>query len=95
MVFKIFGLSLVYKYDWFNWLLEVVWIDVSGRGVILLKLEYNLRGMLFRWVFGNGVYFVYVLDLINFKLLWMVNYFLNGSIFFYFEYNYDSKGCII
>ncbi|XP_068683141.1 uncharacterized protein [Montipora foliosa] len=92
---KISGLSLVYKYDRFNRLSEVVRIDASGRGAILLKLEYNSRGMLSRRVLGNGGYSAYVLDSTNFKLSRMVNYFPNGSISSYFEYNYDSKGRII
>ena len=95
MALNVAGLSLVYKYDRFYRLSEVVRIDPSGRGAILLKLEYNSRGMLSRRVLGNGAYSVYVLDSTNFKLSRMVNYFPNGSISSYFEYNYDGKGRIV
>ena len=95
MALNVAGLSLVYKYDRFNRLSEVVRMDSSGRAAILLKLEYNSRGMLSRRVLGNGGYSAYVLDSTNFRLSRMVNYFPNGSISSYFEYDYDSKGRII
>ncbi|KAL9963573.1 hypothetical protein ACROYT_G027096 [Oculina patagonica] len=89
------GLSLAYKYDRFYRLSEVVRVDLSGKGDILLKLEYNSQGMVSKRVLGNGAYSEYVLDPINFKLSRMVNYFPNGSISSYFEYHYDKKGRII
>ena len=69
-------------------------VHVNSRGTadVLLKLEYNSQGMLSKRVLGNGAYSEYVLDPVNFKLLRMVNYFPNGSISSYFEYNYDRKG---
>lgn len=95
MALNVAGLNLVYTYDRFYRLSEVVRVDPSGRGDVLLKLEYNSQGMLSRRVLGNGAYSEYVLDRNNFKLSRMVNYFPNGSISSYFEYNYDSKGRII
>ena len=90
------GLSLIYTYDQFYRLSEVVRADPSGRlGDILLKLEYNSLGMLSKRVLGNGAYSEYVFDPINFKMSRMVNYFPNGSISSYFDYNYDKKGRII
>ena len=89
------GLNLVYTYDRFYRLSEVVRVDQSGRGDILLKLEYNSQGMVSKRVLGNGAYSEYVLDPINFKLSKMVNYFPNGSISSYFDYSYDRKGRII
>lgn len=95
MALDVAGLSLVYTYDRFYRLSEVVRIDSSGRGDVLLKLEYNSRGMLSRRVLGNGAYSEYVLHPSNLKLSRMLNYFPNGSISSYFEYNYDRKGRII
>ncbi|KAL9963565.1 hypothetical protein ACROYT_G027086 [Oculina patagonica] len=91
------GLSLAYKYDRFYRLSEVVRVDpnASGRGDTLLKVEYNSQGMVSKRVLGNGAYSEYVLDPINLKLSRMVNYFPNGSISSYFNYNYDRKGRII
>ena len=88
-------MSLVYKYDRYYRLSEVVRIDPSGRVSVLLKLEYNSKGMLSRRLLGNGAYSAYFFDSTNFKLSRMVNYFPNGSISSYFEYNYDRKGRII
>ena len=88
-------LSLVYRYDRFYRLSEVVRVDPSGRVDVLLKLEYNSQGMLSRRVLGNGAYSEYVFDPTNFKLSRMVNYFPNNSISSYFEYIYDRKGRII
>ena len=95
MALNVAGLSLVYTYDRFYRLSEVVRLHPSGRVDVLLKLEYNSRGMLSKRVLGNGAYSEYVLDRTNFKLSRMVNYFPNGSISSYFEYNYDRKGRII
>ena len=95
MALNVAGLSLVYRYDRFNRLSEVVRIEPSGRADVLLKLEYNSQGILSRRVLGNGAYSEYVLDPNNFKLSRMVNYFPNDSISSYFEYSYDKKGRII
>lgn len=95
MALNVAGLSLVYTYDRFYRLSEVVRVDPRGRGDILLKLEYSSRGMMTRRVLGNGAYSEYVLDPTNFKLSRMVNYFPNGSVSSYFEYDYDRKGRII
>ena len=95
MALNVAGLNLVYKYDRFYRLSEVVRVDPSGRGNVLLKLDYNSQGMVSKRVLGNGAYSEYVLDPINFKLSRMMNYFPNGSISSYFEYNYDKKGRII
>ena len=73
----------------------MVRVDSRGAADVLLKLEYNSQGMLSKRVLGNGAYSEYVLDPVNLKLLRMVNYFPNGSISSYFEYNYDKKGRII
>lgn len=95
MALDVAGLNLVYTYDRFYRLSEVVRIDSSGRSDVLLKLEYNSRGMLSRRILGNGAYSEYVLHPTNLKLSRMLNYFPNGSISSYFEYNYDRKGRII
>lgn len=95
MALNVAGLSLVYTYDRFYRLSEVVRVDPSGRADILLKLEYSSRGMVTRRVLGNGAYSEYVLDPTNFKLSRMINFFPNGSISSYFEYSYDRKGRII
>ena len=95
MALNVAGLSLVYTYDRFNRLSEVVRMEPSGRVDVLLKLEYNSQGMLSRRVLGNGAFSEYVLNPANFKLSRMVNYFPNGSISSYFEYNYDKKERII
>lgn len=91
---KVSGLNLVYKYDQLNRLSEVVRVD-SGTADVLLKLEYNSQGMLSKRVLGNGASSEYVLDPVNSKLSRVVNYFPNGSISSYFEYNYDKQGRII
>ena len=95
MALNVAGLNLVYTYDRFYRLSEVVRVDPSGKHDIILKLEYSSQGMVSKRVLGSGAYSEYVLDPVNFKLSRMVNYFPNGSISSYFEYNYDKKGRII
>lgn len=51
--------------------------------------------MVSKRILGNGAYSEYIWNPINFNLLRLVNYFPNGSIASYFEYNYDVKGRII
>ena len=91
---KVSELNLVYEYDQLNRLSEVVRVD-SGTADVLLKLEYNSQGMLSKRVLGNGASSEYVMDPVNSKLSRVINYFPNGSISSYFEYNYDKQGRII
>ena len=94
MGLKVSELNLVYEYDQLNRLSEVVRVD-SGTADVLLKLEYNSQGMLSKRVLGNGASSEYVMDPVNSKLSRVINYFPNGSISSYFEYNYDKQGRII
>ena len=86
---------MVYKYDRFNRLEQVGRVDHSGAVDVLMKVEYDLQGMVSKRILGNGAYSEYVLDPKNFNLLRLVNYFSNGSLASYFEYTYDDKGRII
>ena len=88
------GLNLVYTYDRFYRLAQVGRVHQSGSLHVILKLEYNPQGLVSKRILGNGAYSEYFFYPKNFNLLRLVNYFPNGSVASYFEYNYDNKGRI-
>ena len=88
------GLNLVYTYDRFYRLAQVGRVHQSGSVDVILKLEYNPQGLVSKRILGNGAYSEYLFYPKNFNLLRLVNYFPNGSVASYFEYNYDDKGRI-
>ena len=58
-------------------------------------MEYDSRGKVSKQILGSGAYSDYLLDSENFNLLRLRNYFPNGSLASFFEYNYDNKGRIM
>lgn len=89
------GLHLVYTYDRSYRLAQIGRTSQSGSVHILLKLEYNSQGMVSKRILGNGAYSVYSFYPKTFNLLRLVNYFANGSVASFFEYEYDESGRII
>ena len=88
------GLNLVYTYDRFYRLAQVGRVHQSGSLDVILKLEYNPQGKVSKRILGNGAYSEYFFYPKKFNLQRLVNYFPNGSVTSYFEYNYDDKGRI-
>ena len=88
------GLNLVYTYDRLYRLAQVGRVHQSGSVDVILKLEYNPQGLVSKRILGNGAYSEYLFYPKNFNLLRLVNYFPNGSVASYFEYDYDDKGRI-
>ena len=89
------GLKLAYTYDQFNRLAQIRRVSQSGAEDILLRVEYDSHGMVSKRILGSGAYSDYLLDSKNFNLLRLRNYFPNGSLASFFEYNYDDKGRIM